>query len=65
MQADNSREKKAKLILNKFTWGLTYFCLGLDICYAVVGRLQFVLELFGKSSKYVRINLQSESGETK
>lgn len=36
----------------------TYFCLGLDICSTIVGRLQFLLELFGKGSKYVWINLQ-------
>lgn len=45
--------------------GHTHFRLGLDIRYAVVGRLQFFLELFGKGSKHVRINLQSDSRETK
>lgn len=58
-------EKKARLIPNEFTWGLTYFCLLLGICHAVVGRLQLVLELFGKGGKYIRINLQSESLDTK
>lgn len=41
--------------------GHTYFCLGLD---TAVGRLQFFLELFGQGSKYIRINLQSESQKT-
>jgi len=33
------------------------------MCYSVVGILQFVLQLFGKGGKYVRINLAGRKQE--